>query len=190
MSSSFDALQTSKALSEQDRLAILEDCMNQYGDEIKRLVFSYVKNHTDTDDLTQEVFVTVYQKIDQFKGDSSLKSWIYRIAINKCKDHLRSFKIKQRFIKEKLTQLWAEDYVPTPEVQSIKQENSDQLLNCVEELPFKYREMIILYYFEDLSIEEITNALDMNTNTVKARLRRARDRLKTKLETNGGDLIG
>lgn len=192
MSNSYEAFSTNEPITDQDRFKVLEDCMNQYGDEIKRVVFSYVKNHSDTDDITQDVFVKVYEKLDQFKGDSTstLKSWIYRIAINKSKDHLRSFTSKQKFLKEKVTQLRDHNEQKTPEDHSIQQESSNLLLNEIYQLPLKYREIIILYYFEELTLQEISEALGMNLNTTKARLRRGRERLKPKLKALGGDELG
>lgn len=82
----------------------LETIMNEYGTEIKRFIYSYIKNESDADDVTQDVFVTVYQKLDTFRGESTLRSWIYSIAINKSKDYLRSWKSRNLRIKEKLVQ--------------------------------------------------------------------------------------
>ncbi|RPF53193.1 sigma-70 family RNA polymerase sigma factor [Aquisalibacillus elongatus] len=189
MSDSFEAINLRENLTEQERLTVLETCMNQYGHDIFRLVHSYVHNYSDADDLTQDVFVKVYEKIHTFNGESSLKSWIYRIAINTCKDYLRSFQSKQRKLKEKFQQLLNEPEIPTPEEQSIEQETHSQLLLYVDQLPLKYREIIILYYFEELSLNELSEALGLNNNTAKARLRRARERLKLKLE-DGGELYG
>lgn len=64
--------------------------IDYYGEGIKRLIFTYVKNYAQTDDLFQDFLLKVYQNIGQFQGKSSLKTWLYRIAINTCKDYLRS----------------------------------------------------------------------------------------------------
>lgn len=78
-------MQYSKELLETMELnptETLESIMNEYGSEIKRMVYSYIKNQSDADDVTQEVFVTVYRKLNTFQGKSTLRSWVYAIAIN------------------------------------------------------------------------------------------------------------
>ncbi|MGM8216067.1 sigma-70 family RNA polymerase sigma factor [Bacillaceae bacterium W0354] len=176
-------------VSGHDRMEVLEECMSEYGTEIKRVIFSYVRNHSDTDDITQDVFFTVYKKLNDFKGESSLKTWIYRIAINKSKDYLRSLNVRENKLINKLKNN-TNTINNNPEALSIQTETSNELLTEVYQLPLKYREVIILYYFEDLDTQEISDALDVNINTVKARLRRARERLKERLELNGGESIG
>ncbi|SEQ52833.1 RNA polymerase sigma factor [Piscibacillus halophilus] len=191
MENNFEALANpTNQLSEQERLEILEECMTQYGHEVKRVVYSYVKDSTDADDITQDVFVKVYENLNTFKGQSSFKSWVYSIAINKSKDHLRSLKKRQRIYKEKVVKLWDNKDDETPEKHSIRQEHSSQILKSVKQLPLKYREVIILYYFEDLTLKEIAEALSIKLNTAKARLQRARKKLKPKLEHDGGDQLG
>lgn len=190
MSNSFEAHSSQEEITEQQRLEILEECMSQYGHEIKRVVYSYVKNESDTEDITQDVFVKVYENLNTFRGQSSLRSWIYSIAINKNKDHLRSLKNRQRIYKEKVVNLWQHKDEESPEKHSMKQEGSKQILSKVNELPLKYREVIILYYFEELALKEISEVLSIKLNTAKARLQRARKKLKPKLEQNGGDQLG
>ncbi|WP_279401341.1 sigma-70 family RNA polymerase sigma factor [Piscibacillus salipiscarius] len=140
--------------------------------------------------MTQDVFVKVYENLNTFKGQSSLRSWIYSIAINKSKDHLRSVKNRQRIYREKVVNLWRNKDEESPEKHSIQEEDSKEVLQTVNELPLKYREVIILYYFEDLSLKEIASALSVKLNTAKARLQRARKKLKPKLEHDGGDQLG
>ncbi|SHG49631.1 sigma-70 family RNA polymerase sigma factor [Ornithinibacillus halophilus] len=166
----------------------IETIMDAYGDEIKRLVFTYMNNSADTDDVTQEVFVTVYQKLNTFQGKSSLKSWIYSIAINKCKDHLRSWQSRNKRLKEKLMQSAqpGEQDVDTPEEQTIKQSESSKLLKQVMELPVRYREVIILFYFKELSTKEISNVLNTKEATVRTRLNRGREKLKKCLSNEEG----
>src|SRR5690606_37960300 len=136
-----------------ERTESLEIIMDMYGDEVKRFIYTYVKNQADTDDIIQEVFVTIYNKLDTFKGNSSLKSWIYSIAINKCKDYLRSWKVRNQKLKERLTYSRLDSGVneESPETYTIQQSESNELLNFVLNLPVKYREVIILFYFEDMT---------------------------------------
>lgn len=175
-------------MSRQNRMQILEECMTKYGSEIKRVIFSYVRNHSDTDDITQEVFYTVYKNLNQFKGNAHLKTWIYRIAINKSKDHLRKANTQQK----KLVELFNNHSSTTASVEelSLQSETSNELLKEIFNLPLIYREVIVLYYFEELNTQEIAHVLDENINTVEARLRRSRERLREMLETIGGEFYG
>lgn len=166
----------------------IETIMETYGDEIKRLVFAYVKNSADTDDVTQEVFVTVYQKLNTFQGNSSLRSWIYSIAINKCKDYLRSWHARNKRLKEKLMvalPAMTNDSV-TPEELALQKDHSSALLQTVMALPIKYREVIILFYFKELSTKEISDVLNMNEATVRTRLNRGRAKLQECLSSERG----
>lgn len=160
----------------------IERIMEEYGDEIKRLIFTYVKNESDTEDVTQEVFLTIYQKLHTYKGESSLKSWLYSIAINKCKDHLRSWKYKSEKLLVRLMEtshIWniTRDK-ENPINLVVKQNDSEELLNQLMNLPVKYREILILYYFKELSTKEIAYTLDIKEATIRTRLIRGRDRLK------------
>ncbi|WP_017187817.1 sigma-70 family RNA polymerase sigma factor [Alkalibacillus haloalkaliphilus] len=186
--SQLQALQK-ETITEQDRIELLDYCMKHYGHDVKRVVYSYVQNDDDAEDVTQEVFISVYQKIDQFNQDSQLKSWLIRIAINKSKDHLRSFKYRQQRLKDKLLQSLKKESIETttPEDLSIQTDENKQLIKQIYELPTKYKEVIILYYFEQFTVKEIANILKSNENTIKARLNRGRDRLKTIIESGGGD---
>jgi RNA polymerase sigma-70 factor, ECF subfamily len=86
------------ALSREEALICL---MKQYGEEIKRLIYMFVKNLPQAEDLTQDVFVTLYTKLDTFRGDAAISSWIYSIAINKSKDYLKSWSYRKMQIADK-----------------------------------------------------------------------------------------
>ncbi|MFC4022399.1 sigma-70 family RNA polymerase sigma factor [Oceanobacillus longus] len=164
--------------------------MDIYGNEIKRLIYTYVNSVAETDDITQEVFVTIYQKLDTFQRKSSLKTWIYSIAINKCKDYLRSWQSRNKRLKEKmLQQVDQVEVEDTPEELIIKKNESNLILNQVLKLPIKYREVIILYYFKELSVKEISNSLHMKEVSIRTRLQRAREKLKVLLLKEGVDSL-
>nr|WP_209480865.1 sigma-70 family RNA polymerase sigma factor [Virgibacillus litoralis] len=166
----------------------IAEIMDLYGDEIKRLIYTYVKNNADTDDVTQEVFMTIYQKLSTFQGKSTLKSWVYSIAINKSKDHLRSWRSRNKRLKEKLSQSarFLEKSDETPEEYMIRENESSDLLDKVMKLPINYREVIILYYFKELSAKEISYALNMKEVSVRTRLNRGREKLKQVLSLERG----
>lgn len=155
--------------------------LNEYGEEIKRLIFTYVHDYAVTDDLVQEVFISVYKKLDQFEGRSNHKTWLYRIAINKCKDYLRSPKRKYQQLMDSFNIRAKKDTESTV----LEAERNNELIQEVMKLPVKYREIIIFYYYQDFSMKEITEILDINMNTVKTRLSRAKDKLKSSLIEGG-----
>ncbi|MEK5209684.1 sigma-70 family RNA polymerase sigma factor [Psychrobacillus sp. FSL H8-0510] len=167
----------------------VEIIMNTYGNEVKRFVYTYLHNEADTDDVTQEVFVTVYLKLSTFKGKSSLKSWIYSIAANKCKDHLRGNRLRQSKLMERITRQPIShqlNEVPEEYQQSTIKEG---LFEKIMELPIKYREVVILYYFKELSIKEISFILNVKEPTLQSRLSRARSKLRD-LINEGGIILG
>ncbi len=170
----------------------IEMIMDMYGDKVKRLVFTYVQNKVDTDDVSQEVFVTVYQKLNTFQGKSSLRSWIYAIAINQSKDHLRSWQSRNKRLKNKLIQSapFLQRKSETTEEYLINQAQSNRLLILVMKLSVIYREVIILYYFKELSTLEVSELLNMREATVRTRLARAREKLKQLLLKERGEHLG
>lgn len=170
----------------------IEVIMDIYGNEIKRLVFTYVKNKVDTDDVSQDVFVTVYRKLNTFQGKSSLRSWIYSIAINHAKDHLRSWHARNKRLKEKLIQSapFLKKENRTPEEYVINKTQSNQLLIQVMNLPIIYREVIILYYFKELSTLEMSDLLQIKEATIRTRLSRSREKLKQLLLKERGEDLG
>lgn len=168
----------------------IEDIMDTYGNDVKKFIYTYLKNEADTDDVTQDVFVTVYLKIGTFKGDSSLKTWIYSIAANMCKDYIRRHRLRPQNLFQRLTQQEfkknqtsdiAEDYIRS----TVK----EGLFEKIMELPVKYREVIILYYYKDLSIKEISYVLKEKESTLQSRLLRARKKLR-ELINKGGIVLG
>ena len=160
----------------------IELIMDTYGNDVKKFIYCYLKNEADTDDVTQEVFVTVY-----FKRNSSLKNWIYSIAANKCKDYLRKnslrpSKLIERITKQSVTQI-------DNDVSKQYEENLDkkEVFKKVMALPIKYREVVILYYFKELSIKEISYILKEKETTLQSRLLRARKGLRKVI--NEGEVI-
>ena len=173
----------------ENPIKAVEIIMNTYGNDVKKFIYTYLHNEADTDDVTQEVFVAVYLKLSTYKGNSSLKSWVYVIAANKCKDYLRSHRLRhskliERIIKQPISSKLND--VPEEYQQSIIKEG---LFEKVMELPIKYREVVILYYFKELSIKEISFILNVKEPTLQSRLSRARSKLRD-LINEGGIILG
>ncbi|OCA87562.1 RNA polymerase factor sigma C [Bacillus sp. FJAT-27225] len=157
--------------------AKLEALMDVYGDGVKSLIYSYVKDWGIASDLVQEVFVAVFQKLDSFEGRSSYKTWLYTIAINRSKDYLKSWHHRHVSAAEKVFS-FLKDKGRTPEEEVLASDANQQLLKAVWSLPLKYREILLLHYYQDLSISEISEALNLTASTVKTRLYRAQDKMR------------
>ncbi|ETI67587.1 sigma-70 family RNA polymerase sigma factor [Neobacillus vireti] len=167
-----------KAISSTiDREAVLEIIMDAYGDRIKRLVYSYVKDWGTASDLTQEVFVTAYMKLETFERRSSFKTWIFTIAVNKCKDYLKSWHYRNMVMNEKVFS-FMKDKSKTPEEQVLRNDENRELLDAIWGLPLKYREVFLLHYYQDLSLQEMSTTLGIPITTVKTRLFRGKEKLK------------
>ena len=89
-----------KAFETEDREVLMDEIMNRHGQDILRLVYSYVNNKELAEDLTQDIFVKCYKSLHTYKGKSSLRTWLWRIAINHCKDFLKSWYNKHVIIPE------------------------------------------------------------------------------------------
>lgn len=167
--------------STYDKEQFLDQIMNDYSDGILHLVYTYVKNRTQAEDLTQEIFIKCYEKADQFHHLSSVKTWVYRVASNHCKDYLRSWHYRKITLSEKLA-----DYLPSKTRQveeDFMRKNEEQTLaDAVFSLPIKYREVVFLHYYQELNLTEISKVTSVNVNTLKTRLKRAKELLKDLIE--------
>lgn len=176
-------------LLELDRNEAVELLMNEYGETIKRLVFTYIKDYALTEDLTQEIFLTVYLKLSTFAGRSSIKTWVYTIAINKCKDYLRSWHYRKISYTNNLLEFIGTN--KSPENNLLDQSDSAELVKEILKLPIKYREVIVLFYYKEFSIHDISVLLNITESTVKVRLHRGREKLKIGLSILGrGEVNG
>lgn len=158
---------------------LLESLIDEYGTELKRLAFLYVKDKSLAEDILQEVFISCYQNLDSFRKDSSYKTWLIRITVNKSKDALKKWSLRNIFYRASVKE--TADF-STPEDHLMKKTGDDYLAMQVMSLPLKLREVIILFYYEDLSLVEISSILNINLNTVKSRLFRAKSTLKEAME--------
>ncbi|WP_254178744.1 sigma-70 family RNA polymerase sigma factor [Cytobacillus oceanisediminis] len=170
-------------LVEEDIHVIVEDLMIEYGSELTSLAFSYVKDTAQAKDIVQNVFISCYQHLHQFKGNSSIKTWLYRITINQCKDYLKSSYIKRIFFLQKMDNEMRSER--DPEIELLSKDRKSQVEKMVLSLAPKYKEVIFLFYYKDFSIKEISSILKISANTVKTRLKRGRELLKRLMEERG-----
>lgn len=158
----------------------LEQVMDQYGEYLIRFAYLYVKDWPIAEDIVQEVFIGYFQKANQFEQRSSLKTYLSKITINKCHDHLRSWRNKRSLFTGSISNLISG--AKSPEEAYERQSGQATLMKKVLELPIKYREVILLYYYQELTGSEISRLLDCSENTVKTRLKRAKVLLKDQID--------
>ncbi|WNC16844.1 sigma-70 family RNA polymerase sigma factor [Brevibacillus brevis] len=157
--------------------AAFEKLMREYGTRVLRLVTFLVKDRSLAEDLTQDVFVKVYRNLPRFRGQSSIHTWIYRIAVNECKGYLRSWSFRRIVPRAWIKR---EGDVSTEQL-VLHQSERDELFFQVQNLPPMYRQVIVLHYYADLSIGEVALVLSVSEGTVRTRLHRARQQLKKQM---------
>lgn len=167
--------------------AMLSALMSDYGDNIVQLAYLIVKDKGIAEDITQEVFLKAYRGLDQFRQESSVKTWLYRIAINESRKYLRSWSFRQIFstyLSKK--ELGPEKVADTNVEAAVMQRQSKvQIAERVMMLSPLYRKVMILHYYEDLSIKEIAHVLDISEDAVRTQLHRARKNFRALCEKEG-----
>ena len=145
----------------------LEELIEAYQKSLYAAAFNICRNTDDANDVVQDTFIQYYTTNTQFWDEQDLKAWLLRVAINRAKDISRSFWKKNR--------LSIEDYADAVPFESREETG---LFEAVMRLPEKYREVIHLYYYEDLSIKETARILRITEGSVKMRLSRGRSFLR------------
>jgi RNA polymerase sigma-70 factor (ECF subfamily) len=166
-----------------------QNVYSDYSEKIRRYLARLV-GEADSEDVTQEVFMKVNAGLKDFRGDSSLSTWIYRIATNAAMDYGRRSAMRPREQSadvELAGNPACEEEIPadpsaSPDRQLIRKEMNDCIKGIVDGLPENYRTVLILSDLEELKNNEIAEVLDISLETVKIRLHRARARLRKELE--------
>lgn len=149
--------------------------VTEFTDPLLRIAYLYVKDWQTAEDIVQDTFLTYYAKFEQFEERSSLKTYLVRITINKCKDHLKSWRYRKMIITNQFRGSKKDS------AQLLKNEERLDIANAVLALPIHLREIVIHYYYNELSVLEVSALLSIPDNTVKTRLRKARQILKEQL---------
>lgn len=170
---------------ESDKERWLIELMDEYGDRLTKLAHGYVKDWGKAQEVVQDVFLPCYKNYDKTSTSDTYKAWIYRVTINRSKDVLRSSWFKKVFVTNRFFQD-AHSKEASPEGVSIRNQDYALLFDGIFSLPIKYREVILLFYYEELSIQEISELIRTNENTIKTRLKRGRELLNSTLK--GSDL--
>lgn len=162
-----------------------QEMMEQHGDYLVRLAYVYVKEWATAEDIVQDVFVKFYETSSKFEQRATLKTYLSKMTIHKSCDYIRS--VKGRF------QILRKYWHPQTHQEGLEKEMLDKFMQNsvaanVFSLPLKYREVIVLYYYDDMTSREIANLLNLSENTVKTRLKRAKAQLKQALTNVNGEV--
>jgi len=162
--------------------------IDRYQSKVFSTAFHYTHDQEEARDLTQEIFIKLYNNLQKYKGKASFSTWLYRIAVNRCIDWTRKKKpqtvsaISDGSEEELDIYDTIADSGGGPEEDLIKQENAVYLRKLVESLPEIYKTVIILYYFEDFSPQEISEIVGVPKRTIETRLFRGKNLLKLRTE--------
>ena len=169
---------------EQDAFEVL---VERYKDAVQNLAYRMLGNMTEAEDVTQEVFVRAYTQLATYKPAHKFSTWLLSIASHLAIDQLR----RRRFLALPLEDVpfleWIADLGTGPEQSALQGEQHDEIQAYLQRLPSKYRAVILLRYWYDLSYEEIATALHLTPALVKARLHRARELLARYIKDNKQD---
>lgn len=158
--------------------------VQRHKEKVRNIIYLTLGNHDQVDDIAQEVFLTVYKNLNNFRFESQFTTWLYRITVNKCKDYLRKIKIRNIFtpIKDSESEL---GYNPRSEDSDIK----EIVHNAISKLPDKLRIPLMLKDIEGLSYQEIAESIQCEIGTVKSRIFRAREGLRNLLKPYERELL-
>lgn len=165
-----------------DSAAFIEELIDVYERQITNFVYSYVKDWSTAQEVTQDVFIKVYEKHKTFEGRSKVKTWLYTIAANQAKDYLRAQERRKKGLKQLFANILKTMESNTPESILLDNEKNQLLAEKVLALPVIYREVIFLFYYEEMSTIEISELLQVSASTIRTRLDRARKMLKSEQE--------
>ncbi|MFK7809829.1 MAG: RNA polymerase sigma factor [Saprospiraceae bacterium] len=166
--------------------------MDRYRNSIFHMMMKMVSNREDADDLTLEAFGKAFNKLPSYAPRYAFSTWLFKIAINNCIDHIRKKRLKMLSIDDPIEPEGDHNYSTNirstaldPEEQFIRQQRLKLMRSVLNQLSLKYRLMIELRFFEELSYDEIAQELDIPLGTVKAQLFRAKEILYNILQQPG-----
>jgi len=168
---------------------VLSEFLKRYHSRIYRLAYGMLRNPQDAEEVIQEVFLRLFQKLDSFKGESSFSSWLYRVAINTTYMKLREkrgadmlpLEIVGKSLDEQVEQRGSSDWMSRPDEELLTEESLKLISDAIEQLPDDFKTVLILRDVDGLSTEEVGQLLGLSPPAVKSRLHRARLFLRKKL---------
>ena len=174
-------------LKKKDREAF-KNIVERWQDMVYNTAIGFLQNAEDAEDIAQEVFISVFESISSFKEKSKLSTWIYRITVSKCLDHLRKKKRKKRFAFVQSLYGKNEELIIDPPdffhpgINTENKENAAVLFKAIGKLPENQKTAFVLNKMENLSYREISEVMDSTESAIDALLQRAKKNLKTILK--------
>jgi RNA polymerase sigma-70 factor (ECF subfamily) len=154
--------------------------ITEHQDRLYNIVFNRIQNAEDAEEITQDVFIDVFRKPEAFRGEAAISTWLYRIAINKCIDHLRKQRSQKRW---RLSGLFGQEATEPkdffhPGIATENREKSALLFHAMKQLSMNQHTAWILSEIENLSYKEISEVMNVSVSSVESLLFRARQNLK------------
>lgn len=172
-----------KAVQNKDQQAYAS-LMKRYKKAVYFMILKMIRDADDAEDLTMEAFAKAFKNLERFKKDYTFSTWLFRIATNNTIDFIRKKKLKTMSLNNTLTDdggnsvnIDVEDDDNNPQDEYIRTQRIEMVRIFVDKLPAKYRKLVQLRYFDELSYEEIAQELEKPLGTVKAQLHRSRELL-------------
>jgi RNA polymerase sigma-70 factor (ECF subfamily) len=172
-----------RAVKEKDQQAFAT-LMKRYKKAVYFMILKMIRDTDDAEDLTMEAFAKAFRNLHKFKKDYTFSTWLFRIATNNAIDFIRKKKLKTMSLNNTLTDdggnsvnIDVEDDDNNPQDEFIRSQRIEMVRIFVDKLPAKYRKLVTLRYFDELSYDEIAEELDKPLGTVKAQLHRSRELL-------------
>jgi RNA polymerase sigma-70 factor (ECF subfamily) len=173
----------------EGREGSFEELVRRYQRPISAYVYRMVGNYESALDLTQEIFIKVYNSLRRYRSEFKFSTWIYKIAHNSAVDHLRRSSTREQSLiagtEDDHFELPLESNRLTPEQESERKERRIEIEAVVRTLPGNYRELVILRHSQDLTYEEIVEVTGLPLGTVKNRLFRAREMMRQQFVEKG-----
>jgi RNA polymerase sigma-70 factor (ECF subfamily) len=178
----------------------LGDLADTFGAKIYQLAFRYLRNHEDAEEVTQDVLFKIYRKVEAFRGDSALSSWIYRITFNAAMSRLRSARYQRAQAEAQRTSTGTDergdtaaarevaDWSDLADEQLLRAELRRRVFRAILDLPAIYRGPVVLRDIQGMSTEEASARLRLKDQTLKSRLHRGRMMLRRQLADFTGGL--
>ncbi len=158
-----------------------EELYHRYQPYVYNIVNGIVQNADDARDVTQDVFLHVYDSLPRFRGGSAFSTWLYRVAVNAAITHVRKEKRHPQIPLEALREFRA-DIDAEPEQQATRAETQQAVQEMLAQLPEQQRAALVLRYFQELSLEEMAEVMNCSVAAVKVRLHRARNSFRRLFE--------
>ena len=188
--------------SSETQILDFDELYEEYGDRILNTAYKMTGGEDVARDLTQDIFIKVYENIDSFKHESTVYTWIYRIAVNHILNYLKKkrkydwFSLLEKSVTEVIQSekpvfdFWGRDGFMLPD-EIIEHEEREVLVwKLIQKLPSKYRVPLILQRYDQMNLKDIASVMDLSTSAVETRVHRAKKKLLQLMKPYEDDLRG